>query len=117
MANKLIREKKPNPPPLRKPAKERPPGKPKPSQMVGHPPARVFHSFVLKSRRFDLSSIPWPTNSSERKSQTLRLFENPRRSGHPENQNRLKGWATRQRQLQNRLDTNRPSHGRTWPTC
>src|SRR5882762_3598925 len=35
MANKLIREKKPNPPPLRKPAKERPPGKPKPSQRVG----------------------------------------------------------------------------------
>ncbi len=50
----------------------------------------------LKGRGFDCFSVLWSTNSFERKNQTLRPFEKPQRSGHPEDQNRIKGWAARQ---------------------
>jgi hypothetical protein len=35
-------------------------------------------------------------------------LRNPRRGGHPENQNRVKGWATRHPENQNRV--------KDWPT-
>src|SRR6202030_871924 len=42
----------------------------------------------------DFSSVAWPTNSWKRKTNPQPLRK-PRRSGHPEIQNRFKGCATR----------------------